>query len=184
MNFKIIVRFLVRTCVYISVFHFTAFIPFILIVAFNINTFVTIHRRQKLSPRLRNSRSQSINHQAARQSYVLFAILVVFGFCHIPRFILGKVRLFWYIAVLYLFTWCSFWSSIIFVFMNKLYTFSFSSERVYNVGPYTKVFDKWMPCGQILDIGIWIRITDPIVFQLKHQLSALSCYIKRFSAYL
>ena len=105
MNFKIIlrnlVRFLVRTCVYISVFLFTAFIPFILIVAFNINTFVTIHRRQKLSPRLRNSRSQSINHQAARQSYVLFAILVVFGFCHIPRFILGIVGLFYYIAIFF-----------------------------------------------------------------------------------
>ena len=85
--------------VYITIYHFSAFIPFILIVAFNINTFVTIHRRQKLSPRLRNSRSQSINHQAARQSYVLFAILVVFGFCHIPRFILGIVGLSYYIAI-------------------------------------------------------------------------------------
>jgi len=70
---------------------FAAFIPFVMIVSFNVKTFVIINRRQKLSPRLHNTRSQVLNHQAAKQSYVLLAILVVFGFCHIPRFILGKV---------------------------------------------------------------------------------------------
>ena len=70
---------------------FLAFIPFIMIVSFNVNTFVIINRRQKLSPRLHNTRSQVLNHQAARQSYVLLAILVVFGICHIPRFVLGNI---------------------------------------------------------------------------------------------
>ena len=71
-------------------YYFAAFIPFVMIVSFNVKTFVIINRRQKLSPRLHNTRSQVLNHQAAKQSYVLLAILVVFGFCHIPRFVLGK----------------------------------------------------------------------------------------------
>ena len=73
---------------------------------------------------------------------------------------------------------------MMFVLMKNLYTFSFSSERVHNIGPHTKVFDKRMPCCQILDIGLWVGVTDSIVFQLEYQLSALPCHIKRFSAYL
>ena len=71
-------------------FMFSAIIPFVLIVSMNIQTFLIIHRRQRLSPRLHNRRAQLLNDQAARQSYVLLAILVVYGICHIPSFILGK----------------------------------------------------------------------------------------------
>lgn len=69
---------------------FSAIIPFAIIVSFNINTFIIIHRRQRLSPRLHNRRSQVLNDQAARQSYVLLAIFLVYGLCHIPSFVLGK----------------------------------------------------------------------------------------------
>ena len=67
-----------------------AIIPFVIMVSMNIQTFLVINRRQRLSPRLQNRRAQLLNDQAAKQSYVLFAILVVYGICHIPSFILGK----------------------------------------------------------------------------------------------
>ena len=59
----------------------------------NVQTFMIIRRRQRLSPRLQNRRSQLLNDQAARQSYVLLAILVVYGICHIPSFVLGILRM-------------------------------------------------------------------------------------------
>ena len=71
-------------------FLFSAIIPFVIIASMNVQTFVIIHRRQRLSPRLHNRRSQIINDQAARQSYILLAILGVYLTCHIPSFILGK----------------------------------------------------------------------------------------------
>ena len=67
----------------------SAIIPFVIIVSMNVQTFMIIRRRQRLSPRLQNRRSQLLNDQAARQSYVLLAILVVYGICHIPSFVLG-----------------------------------------------------------------------------------------------
>ena len=90
------------TCMYSNAYNlFSAIIPFIIIVAYNINTFVIIHRRQRLSPRLRNRRAQALNDQAARQSYVLLAILVVYGLCHIPSFLLGKYITFYYMLYIY-----------------------------------------------------------------------------------
>ena len=73
-------------------FLFSAIIPFVIIASMNVQTFVIIHRRQRLSPRLHNRRSQIINDQAARQSYILLAILGVYLTCHIPSFILGKIK--------------------------------------------------------------------------------------------
>ena len=71
-------------------FLFIAVLPFLILIALNYKTYKVIRRRAAMNPpKVVNAHFQSVKDQAAQQSKILFAVCFVFGFCHMPRLVLG-----------------------------------------------------------------------------------------------